>query len=62
MKYEYISMNRIVLSACTSLASSIRNQPLDDARIETCLTRMVTNNVFLDGKEKVIKQYSDTVL
>jgi hypothetical protein len=55
-------MPLVVLFACTSLASSIRNQPLDDARIEMCLTRMVTNNVFLDVKEKVIKQYSDTVL
>lgn len=54
-------MKRTVLSAHTSLASSINNQPLDDVRIEMCLTGMVTKNVFLDGKDMIIKQY-DTVL
>jgi hypothetical protein len=61
MKDGCSSMKRTVLSAHTSLASSINNQPLDDVRIEMCLTGMVTKNVFLDGKDMIIKQY-DTVL
>jgi len=43
-------MNRTVLFAHTTLASNIRNQPLNDVRNEMCLTGMVTKNVFLDGK------------
>ena len=62
MIYRYSSTKKTVLSACTSLASSIRNQCLDGARIEKCLTGMVTKNVVLDGKSIIIKQNNDTVL